>query len=130
MEEPVSAGKGVKGVVDVNSRKSSGSAALSLLSEVSTADSTRTSTGINELDRVLGGGIVQGSLVLVGGDPGIGKSTLLLQMCHNLSKYQSRTCCQKHRKLTVEGSSQGCEGMGKYQEGVDCQNCLPRIVYW
>ena len=85
VEEPVSAGKGVKGVVDVNSRKSSGSAALSLLSEVSTADSTRTSTGINELDRVLGGGIVQGSLVLVGGDPGIGKSTLLLQMCHNLS---------------------------------------------
>ena len=85
VEEPVSAGKGVKGVVDVNSRKSSGSAALSLLSEVSTADSTRTSTGINELDRVLGGGIVQGSLVLVGGDPGIGKSTLLLQMCHHRS---------------------------------------------
>ena len=90
VEEPVSAGKGVKGVVDVNSRKSSGSAALSLLSEVSTADSTRTSTGINELDRVLGGGIVQGSLVLVGGDPGIGKSTLLLQMCHNLSSNGKR----------------------------------------
>lgn len=41
----------------------------------------RTKTGINELDRVLGGGIVQGSLTLVGGDPGIGKSTLLLQIC-------------------------------------------------
>ena len=45
----------------------------------------RTTTGIGELDRVLGGGIVQGSLVLVGGDPGIGKSTLLLQVCRNLS---------------------------------------------
>lgn len=43
-------------------------------------------TGIGEMDRVLGGGIVAGSLVLVGGDPGIGKSTLLLQMCGQLSK--------------------------------------------
>ena len=45
----------------------------------------RQTTNIGELDRVLGGGIVPGSLVLVGGDPGIGKSTLLLQMCRNLS---------------------------------------------
>ena len=45
----------------------------------------RMGTGMGELDRVLGGGIVQGSLVLVGGDPGIGKSTLLLQVCRNLS---------------------------------------------
>lgn len=45
----------------------------------------RVTTGISELDRVLGGGIVKGSLVLVGGDPGIGKSTLLLQMCAKLS---------------------------------------------
>ena len=42
-------------------------------------------TGLDELDRVLGGGIVPGSLVLVGGDPGIGKSTLLLQVCQRLS---------------------------------------------
>ena len=46
----------------------------------------RRSTGIGELDRVLGGGIVEGSLVLVGGDPGIGKSTLLTQVCANLSR--------------------------------------------
>ena len=51
------------------------------LSQVSTTDKTRTCIGIGEFDRVLGGGIVEGSLVLVGGDPGIGKSTLLLQMC-------------------------------------------------
>lgn len=53
------------------------------LKEISTEEKERTLTGIKELDRVLGGGIVQGSLVLVGGDPGIGKSTLLLQMCYN-----------------------------------------------
>lgn len=46
----------------------------------------RFTSGISELDRVLGGGIVKGSLVLVGGDPGIGKSTLLLQICENASK--------------------------------------------
>ena len=55
------------------------------LSAVSSADEQRTSTQMKELDRVLGGGIVKGSLVLVGGDPGIGKSTLLLQVCKNLS---------------------------------------------
>ena len=47
------------------------------ITEVSADDDTRNKTGIKELDRVLGGGIVPGSLVLVGGDPGIGKSTLL-----------------------------------------------------
>ncbi|MGN0389398.1 MAG: AAA family ATPase, partial [Wujia sp.] len=52
--------------------------------QVTTADESRISTGMRELDRVLGGGIVRGSLVLVGGDPGIGKSTILLQMCRNL----------------------------------------------
>ena len=55
------------------------------LSEIEMNQAARMSTGMGELDRVLGGGIVQGSLVLVGGDPGIGKSTLLLQVCQNLS---------------------------------------------
>lgn len=52
--------------------------------KVTTANEARVTTNIRELDRVLGGGIVRGSLVLVGGDPGIGKSTILLQMCRNL----------------------------------------------
>ena len=56
------------------------------LSSITTDDDERMQTGILELDRVLGGGIVPGSLVLVGGDPGIGKSTLLLQVCRNLSE--------------------------------------------
>ncbi len=54
------------------------------IKNVSSSEETRISTKISELDRVLGGGIVKGSLVLVGGDPGIGKSTLLLEMCRNL----------------------------------------------
>ena len=53
----------------------------SRISEISYDDETRYDTGISELDRVLGGGLVKGSLVLIGGDPGIGKSTLLLQIC-------------------------------------------------
>ncbi|MBO5352304.1 MAG: DNA repair protein RadA [Lachnospiraceae bacterium] len=55
------------------------------LNEVSSDKEERTLIGIKEFDRVLGGGIVKGSLVLVGGDPGIGKSTLLLQMCREIS---------------------------------------------
>lgn len=74
--------------------KATRSAILSLkpstLSEIDVLESDRTSTMIEELDRVLGGGIVTGSLVLVGGDPGIGKSTLLLQVCKNLSDRSNR----------------------------------------
>ena len=56
------------------------------MSEVSADDRARLKTGILELDRVLGGGLVPGSLILVGGDPGIGKSTLLLQVCRHLAE--------------------------------------------
>lgn len=55
------------------------------LQEIRTDKEDRVTSGIRELDRVLGGGIVPGSLTLVGGDPGIGKSTLLLQVCRKLS---------------------------------------------
>ncbi len=58
------------------------------LKDITVDDEERLSTGFSELDRVLGGGIVAGSLVLIGGDPGIGKSTILLQMCKNLSDCQ------------------------------------------
>jgi len=58
-----------------------------LMDEVETTRELRFQTGMNELDRVLGGGAVQGSLVLVGGAPGIGKSTLMLQICQNLCKF-------------------------------------------
>ena len=59
------------------------------LSEIKSDTSKRIKTRFNELDRVLGGGIVSGSLILVGGDPGIGKSTLLLQICNELCRNRS-----------------------------------------
>lgn len=65
----------------------SGSAVTAVkVSEISSEDEIRFSTGLSELDRVLGGGIVAGSLVLLSGDPGIGKSTLLLQICEYIGK--------------------------------------------
>ena len=67
-------------------RESVKAAAVVPLTDVSADDETRSTTGIGELDRVLGGGIVPGSLVLVGGDPGIGKSTLLLQVCRQMAE--------------------------------------------
>ncbi len=66
-----------------------------LIARIEQRDELRFSTGMGELDRVLGGGAVQGSLVLVGGAPGIGKSTLLLQICNSL--------CQGRRVLYVSG---------------------------
>ena len=58
---------------------SAGAAKVMRLADVQTGTEVRGTTGIGELDRVLGGGLVEGSVVLIGGDPGIGKSTLLLQ---------------------------------------------------
>lgn len=55
------------------------------LGDISSGNEERSLTGMKELDRVLGGGVVRGSLILVGGDPGIGKSTLLLQICNTIS---------------------------------------------
>ena len=78
VEEPVVRTSTGKAVAHKESRQPS------KLSEVEFSEDTRIASGIEELDRVLGGGIVVGSLVLVGGDPGIGKSTLLLQMCQKL----------------------------------------------
>lgn len=72
------------------------SSSPSVLAEISVKEESRILTHMDELDRVLGGGIVQGSLTLVGGDPGIGKSTLLLQACRQLSE-------QGHKVLYISG---------------------------
>ena len=80
VEEPVIKKEKVKGVVTSGTKSKP-----TLLKDISIINDERIKTGFNELDRVLGGGIVRGSLVLIGGDPGIGKSTILLQMCRNLS---------------------------------------------
>lgn len=81
VEEKVSASSKVKKMGSFSNEKKS----PSTLSEISMDEEERLQIRIGELDRVLGGGIVSGSLTLVGGDPGIGKSTLLLQVCKNLS---------------------------------------------
>ena len=74
---------------------------VATLSEIEATDFERTPTGQDELDRVLGGGIVAGGVVLIGGDPGIGKSTLLLQAIDDLS--------QKLQVLYVTGEESGAQ---------------------
>lgn len=82
-EETVSAKKST--TVSNGGQSSSRRAEPVRLQDIRLSEDERSKTKIGELDRVLGGGIVPGSLVLVGGDPGIGKSTLLLQVCRNLA---------------------------------------------
>ena len=77
------------------------------INSIDTTDEQRYFTGSKELDRVLGGGIVKGSLVLLGGDPGIGKSTILLQICNNLGNelkilYVSGEESRRQLKLRAE----------------------------
>lgn len=66
------------------SDKKTKSSKPTILNNIEGKESARTSTGVGELDRVLGGGLVKGSLVLLGGEPGIGKSTLILQICDKM----------------------------------------------
>ena len=83
VEEPTAA-KTPAGTQGIGNHSAAGRKPVHL-TEISTGKEERIPTGIGELDRVLGGGIVPGSLTLVGGDPGIGKSTLLMQVCRMLS---------------------------------------------
>ena len=77
------------GKIAANQRPGTGAQAT-LIRDIPEDSALRTSTGISELDRVLGGGIVEGGLMLIGGDPGIGKSTLLLQVTDQLAKAGQR----------------------------------------
>lgn len=88
IEKPVAAGRAKAAPVGVSRRPQR-------IDQVDTDTEIRFSTGMGELDRVLGGGAVAGSLVLVGGAPGIGKSTLLLQICNSL--------CQGRSVLYISG---------------------------
>lgn len=114
----VSAQTGAKTARDIN---------VVSLSEVSVDDHTRIETGMQELDRVLGGGIVQGSLVLVGGDPGIGKSTLLLQVCQKLA--QERSVLYISGEESLSQIKLRANRMGEFQENLKllCETNLDTI---
>ena len=88
LEESFSSDISQKPLTDLSNR-------IRNISEVGSETEIRYSTGCKELDRVLGGGLVKGSIVLLGGEPGIGKSTLLLQICQFLGN--------QHRVLYVSG---------------------------
>lgn len=120
VEEKVSAAKGA-------SVKSVREAQVLPLSAISTDDHARILTDIGELDRVLGGGIVPGSLVLVGGDPGIGKSTLLLQVCRQLSQNKSILYISGEESLAQ--IKLRANRMGKFEENLKllCETSLETI---
>lgn len=99
------------------------------LSKVTTQKESRMYTGIGELDRVLGGGIVPGALMLVGGDPGIGKSTLLLQLCQKVAD-------DTHKVLYVSGEESlqqirmRAERIGEFSDSLRllCETNLAHVV--
>ena len=99
------------------------------LSEIESSEEDRTGTGFGELDRVLGGGLVKGSLILVGGDPGIGKSTLLLQVCRNLSTNEQRVLYisgeESFRRIKMRA-----DRIGSFSENLTilCETSLDRIT--
>lgn len=88
-----------------------GSAAPVSIHSVTGGDDQRISCGISEFDRVLGGGLVEGSLVLIGGDPGIGKSTLLLQVMNNLARVHGPVLYvsgeESAQQISLRGSRMG-----------------------
>ncbi|MHB9003465.1 MAG: ATPase domain-containing protein, partial [Coriobacteriia bacterium] len=93
------------------------------LSQVDTGEAARLDTGIEELDRVLGGGLVSGSLVLIGGEPGIGKSTLLLQASASVARTGQRV-------LYVCGEESPAQiGMRARRLGIDADSLflLPEV---
>jgi DNA repair protein RadA/Sms len=103
--------------------------AVTTLGAIDAVETERTPTGHEELDRVLGGGIVEGGVVLIGGDPGIGKSTLLLQAMHSLQS-------AGHRTLYVTGEESGAQvalrarrlGLDQSQVSVLAEIALDKIL--
>ena len=106
---------------------------LKRISELDTTSEIRFMTGISEFDRVLGGGAVAGSLILVGGAPGIGKSTLLLQMCGSLEKDRKVlyvTGEESERQLKLRAMRLGIDGGETYVLAeTDMDNIIAAINY-
>lgn len=118
VEQP-SAPKGKKGAIGMRSDGISGLSPRKpkLVSEMTIAEEIRFGTGLDELDRVLGGGAVKGSLVLIGGAPGIGKSTLMLQICEQLCRFAKVLYVsgeESERQLKLRAERLGVGEMGLY----------------
>ncbi|MEY4767169.1 MAG: hypothetical protein RI907_3842 [Pseudomonadota bacterium] len=105
--------------------------AVATLSDIEAADVARTPTGLDELDRVLGGGIVAGGVVLIGGDPGIGKSTLLLQALDALSRQMKVlyvTGEESGAQVAMRASRLGLEGRQvRVQAEIQLENILATL---
>ena len=110
---------------------SGGRLPLSSINNLSFSDETRYETGMSELDRVLGGGLVKGSLVLLGGDPGIGKSTLILQICGCLA--QDKTVLyisgeESERQIKLRSDRLGVASDGLYISAcTDCDTIIEGV---
>jgi DNA repair protein RadA/Sms len=119
-ESPVSAG---------HRYAASGSASARLYSDIALEHHARVSTGIDEFDRVLGGGVVPGSLVLLGGEPGIGKSTLLLQAAANLARSIGPVLYSSGEESEHQIKSRGERlGVGQAPLYLLAETCLERIL--
>ena len=117
-----------------NSEGSTTPCAVSLASKITAQAIFRTPTGIGELDRVLGGGVVLGGFTLLGGDPGIGKSTLLLQMAASLSEQKEdgkkQTVLYISAEESVEQTLNRAARLSLFQDGVKvaAENNLLQIM--
>jgi len=111
----------------IKQRPGTGSEALPL-NAIPEDEQLRQSTGVDELDRVLGGGVVEGALMLIGGDPGIGKSTLLLQVCHHLTQMGKTVLYisgeESARQIKMRANRLGCRGDKLY---ILCENAMDAI---
>ncbi len=105
---------------------------FSPIDDISYEDETRYDTGISELDRVLGGGLVKGSLVLIGGDPGIGKSTLLLQICGFMSGQHTILYVsgeESERQIKLRADRLGVSGSSNLMlaSGNNCESIIQAV---
>lgn len=119
---------GLKSVPAARRSGYAGEAQVQLLTEVVGDEASRFTTGIAELDRVLGGGLVAGSVVLIGGDPGIGKSTLLLQAAASLSGTQGVLYVTGEESLQQVSLRSTRLGVPNVNVNLLAETCVERII--
>ena len=112
--------------VAANQRPGTGAQAM-LIRDIPEDSALRTGTGISELDRVLGGGIVEGGLMLIGGDPGIGKSTLLLQVTDRLAKAGQKVLYVRRERVFLTDDNETLISYYLYNHGTDNRSDRERM---